>query len=227
MSTTLPHLRTIGRQINAKLLEIERVADGVTPGPSLFDRLQLPTLSPTGQRVSALRFGDRRVHALFAALCRFSHLPGFRHRDLRPLRLHGIVKRAPGTQRYTLTSKGARAAFSSTPRSPPSATPTRLTPGSSSYVPIPSRSRAPPTRRGPPRALESNSTGRLNLTPPEAPTPLELLSCPAAARLCCRSSLGCSWSLTRTTWWICCHSCQLRHPSPPGHLAAGPRRSGY
>ena len=133
---TLSHLRAIGRQINTKLLEVERIADGAMPRPSVFERLQLPTLSPTGQRISALRFGDPRVHALFGALCRFSHLPvGFRNRDLRPLvaallgrdlasysagamtydlrrlRMHGIVRRAPGTQRYTLTSTGAQAAF--------------------------------------------------------------------------------------------------------------------
>src|SRR5260370_16931983 len=46
----------------------------------------MPTVSPTGQRISALRFGDPRAQALFGALCRFSHLPiGFRNRDLRPL----------------------------------------------------------------------------------------------------------------------------------------------
>ena len=31
--------------------------------------------------------------------------------DLRRLRLHGIIQRAPGTLRYTLTANGARAAF--------------------------------------------------------------------------------------------------------------------
>jgi hypothetical protein len=133
---TLPNLRAIGQQINARLLDVEQVADGAAPTPSLFERLQLPTISPTGQRVSALRFGDPRVQALFGALCRFSHLPdGFRHRDLRPLvagllgrelasytagamtydlrrlRLHGIIQRAAGTQRYTLTTNGLRAAF--------------------------------------------------------------------------------------------------------------------
>lgn len=133
---TLPNLRTIGEQINNRLLEVEQVADGATPSPSLFDRLQQPTVSPTGQRVSALRFGDPRVHALFGALCRFSHLPdGLRHRDLRPLvaallgrelasysagsmtydlrrlRLHGIIVRIDGTQRYSLTAAGVRAAF--------------------------------------------------------------------------------------------------------------------
>jgi hypothetical protein len=133
---TLPHLRAIGQQINAKLLDVERVADGAIPAPSFFERLQLPTLSPTGQRVSALRFGDPRAQALFGALCQFSHLPdGFRNRDLRPqvaallgrdlasygagamtydlrrLRLHGIIRRAPHTLRYTLTANGMRAAF--------------------------------------------------------------------------------------------------------------------
>lgn len=133
---TLPNLRAIGQQINARLLEVEQVTDGSIPSPSLFERLQLPTVSPTGQRVSALRFGDPRVQALFGALCRFSHLPdGFRHRDLRPLvagllgrelaaysagamtydlrrlRLHGIIARIDRTQRYTLTATGVRAAF--------------------------------------------------------------------------------------------------------------------
>jgi hypothetical protein len=133
---TLPHLRAIGRQINAKLLEVERIADGAVPAPSFFERLQLPTLSPTGQRVSALRFGDPRAQALFGALCHFGHLPtGFRNGDLRPLvaallgrnfasysagamtydlrrlRLHGVIRRVPRTLRYTLTADGIRAAF--------------------------------------------------------------------------------------------------------------------
>jgi hypothetical protein len=42
-------------------MDVERVADGVIPAPSFFERLQLPTLSATGQRVSALRFGDLRA----------------------------------------------------------------------------------------------------------------------------------------------------------------------
>jgi hypothetical protein len=133
---TLPHLRAIGQQINTKLLDTERVADGVIPAPSFFERLQLPTLSPTGQRVSALRFGDPRAQALFGALCHFSHLPsGFRNGDLRPvvaglmsrdlatyragamtydlrrLRLHGVIRRVPRTLRYTLTLDGMRAAL--------------------------------------------------------------------------------------------------------------------
>jgi hypothetical protein len=119
-----------------KFLDIEHVADGVIPAPSFFEGLQMPTVSPTGQRISALRFGDPRAQGLFGALCRFSHLPtGFRNRDLRPLvaallgrelatytagamtydlrrlRLHGVIRRAPRTLRYTLTAHGMRAAF--------------------------------------------------------------------------------------------------------------------
>jgi hypothetical protein len=96
-----------------------------------LDRLQ-PTVED-GQRVSALRFGDPRVMALFQALCVFSHLPrGFRNRDLRPrvealagrpystaqmtydlrrLRLKGLIHRIPGTHRYTATTDGLRTAF--------------------------------------------------------------------------------------------------------------------
>ncbi|MBV9356825.1 MAG: hypothetical protein JO023_15030 [Chloroflexi bacterium] len=81
--TPCPPLRAVGRRINAKLLEAEQLADGITPDAWVFERLQQPTHSATGQRVSALRFGDQRVQALFGALCRFGHLPdGLRHRAL-------------------------------------------------------------------------------------------------------------------------------------------------
>ena len=84
-----------------------------------------------GQRASALRFDDRRAQALFSALVMFSpHLNGFCHRqlrehlaqllgldpasyspgrmtyDLRRLRLHGLIRRIPGTHRYHLTAQG-------------------------------------------------------------------------------------------------------------------------
>src|SRR5262249_32419469 len=103
---------------------------------TLFERLQYPTTAETGQRASALRFGDPRVHALLGALCHFCHVPsGFRHRVLRPLvagllsrelsaysqhamtydlrrlRLHGLIERIEGTHRYTVTTTGLRVAF--------------------------------------------------------------------------------------------------------------------
>jgi hypothetical protein len=133
---TLPQLRAIGHHVNTRLLEVEQLADADVLANSLFERLQYPTTTETGQRAAALRFGDPRVHALLSALCGFSHVPGgFRHRDLRPLvagllsrdleaysrcamtydlrrlRLHGLIERIDGTHRYTITPTGLRVAF--------------------------------------------------------------------------------------------------------------------
>ena len=82
-------------------------------------------------RASGLRFGDRRVQALFAVLVLMTlKIEGFRNRQLRPLlaqtlgleetgitqgkisydlrrlRLHGLIQRIEGTHRYRLTNKG-------------------------------------------------------------------------------------------------------------------------
>ena len=89
-----------------------------------------------GQRVSALRFGDKRVQSLFSVLVVFSlQLRGFDNRemrtllaqmlgpgssqppigrmtcDLRRLRLHGIIQRIPHSHRYQLTPDGLRIAL--------------------------------------------------------------------------------------------------------------------
>ena len=128
----LPYLRELGHQVNRKLLEVERVSPHCVLTQEALDRLQRPTIE-TGQRVSALRFGDPRVMALFQALCAFTHLPrGFRNHDLRPsvealpgrpytaaqmtydlrrLRLKGLIHRIPKTHRYTATSYGLKVAF--------------------------------------------------------------------------------------------------------------------
>jgi len=83
------------------------------------------------RRVSALRFGDLRVHALLQAISHFSVVPeGFQNRDLRPLvaallgrpleaysrgamtydlrrlRLHGLIQRMPRSHRYMVTLDG-------------------------------------------------------------------------------------------------------------------------
>jgi hypothetical protein len=87
-------------------------------------------------RAAGLRFGDRRVLALMHTLCLFAVLPtGFRHRDvrahvaqllgrdaatygsgpltydLRRLRLHRLIERAPHSHRYRTTELGARTAM--------------------------------------------------------------------------------------------------------------------
>jgi hypothetical protein len=128
----LPFLRDLGQQVNRKLLEVERLSHHCVLTQDALDRLQRPTVE-AGQRVSALRFGDARVMALFQAITGFTHLPrGFRNRDLRPLveallgrpysaaqmtydlrrlRLKGVIFRIPKTHRYTVTSYGLKVAF--------------------------------------------------------------------------------------------------------------------
>jgi hypothetical protein len=128
----LPHLRDLGDTVNRKLLEVERLSHHCVLTQDALDRLQQPTRE-TGQRVSALRFGDPRVMALLQALCAVTHLPrGFRNRELRPhvaallgraytaaqmtydlrrLRLKGLIHRLPGTHRYTATTDGLKVAF--------------------------------------------------------------------------------------------------------------------
>jgi hypothetical protein len=128
----LPFLRELGEQVNRKLLEVERVSHHCVLTQDALDRLQRPTIE-AAQRVSALRFGDPRVMALFQAITAFTHLPhGFRNRDLRPhveallgrpystaqmtydlrrLRLKGVISRIPKTHRYTVTSYGLKVAF--------------------------------------------------------------------------------------------------------------------
>ena len=128
----LSHLRDLGDQVNRKLLEVERVSHQCVLTQDALDRLQRPTVE-TGQRTSALRFGDPRVMALCHAITGFTHLPhGFRNRDLRPqveallghpystaqmtydlrrLRLKGLIHRLPKTHRYTATSYGLKVAF--------------------------------------------------------------------------------------------------------------------
>jgi hypothetical protein len=131
----LPYLRTIGAQINRKLLEVERVSHQCVLTQEALDRLQRPTDEAAG-RAPGMRFGDPRVMALLHALCGFAHLPhGFRNRDLRPqvaallgldpttytpgrmtydlrrLRLKGLIHRIPGTTRYTVTTYGLHVAL--------------------------------------------------------------------------------------------------------------------
>ena len=131
----LPYLRSLGAQINRKLLEVERVSHQCVLTQEALDRLQRPTDEPAG-RAPGLRFGDPRVMALLHALCGFAHLPhGFRNRDLRPqvaallgldlttytpgrmtydlrrLRLKGLIHRIPGTTRYTVTTYGLHVAL--------------------------------------------------------------------------------------------------------------------
>src|SRR5437016_11508022 len=67
----LPALRQVGFQANRRLLDVQKVSHDCSIGEDAFDRVVHPA-EINGQRASALRFGDPRVQALFAALVLFS-----------------------------------------------------------------------------------------------------------------------------------------------------------
>ncbi len=128
----LPALRKIGFTANRRLLEVEKISQDCQLGHATFERVNRPQVVD-GQRASALVFGNERTMALFQALCLFLLLPrGFRNAnlrqhvaqllgipedmytpgrmtyDLRRLRLHGIIVRVKGTNRYRVTPEGMR-----------------------------------------------------------------------------------------------------------------------
>jgi hypothetical protein len=128
----LPALRAIGFAANRRVLEVEGISQDCQLGEAVFDQVNRPQVID-GQRASALAFGDRRVMALFQALCLFILLTeGFRNAtlrqhvaelmgetpesytsgrmtyDLRRLRLHGLIERIPHTHRYDVTALGKR-----------------------------------------------------------------------------------------------------------------------
>jgi hypothetical protein len=127
----LPELIGKARQVNDRLLMIERAGQGCAIGSALFERIHQP-YAREGQRTGALRFGDQRAMALAGSICLVvhaaagltnkslrGHVAGLLGRDysssqmsydLRRLRLHGLIERTPGTSSYTLTPEGIRVA---------------------------------------------------------------------------------------------------------------------
>ena len=108
----LPELVAKARQVNNRLLIIERAGQGCAIGSALFERIHQPYVRE-GQRTGAFRFGDPRAMALAGALCTLLHaVTGFSNKslrghvagllgheytsnqisyDLRRLRLHGLI----------------------------------------------------------------------------------------------------------------------------------------
>jgi hypothetical protein len=126
----LPALRQIGFQANRRLLHVQQISHNCLLGEDAFQQVNQPK-TVSDQRVSALRFTDPRVHALFSALVAFRLLPqGFANHELRVLlapllrlapdqltpgqmtyhlrrlRLHGLIQRIPNTHRYQVTDFG-------------------------------------------------------------------------------------------------------------------------
>jgi hypothetical protein len=127
----LPYLQKVGREINRRLLEVERVSHNSGLSGDSIQRVVQPTVTADGEKAPALKFGQPRVMALFLALTLFQHLiDGFHNRDLRALvvdllgvtaaqytasqmtydlrrlRLKGLIYRPPKTHRYFLTPHG-------------------------------------------------------------------------------------------------------------------------
>jgi hypothetical protein len=128
----LPALREVGFRANRRLLDVQRISHDCFIGEDGFHSIQTPRVVAQ-QRASALRFEDERVQTLLHALVLFRLLPnGFYNRDLRErleplrgrnttpgsvtydlrrLRLHGLIRRIPGTRRYETTERGLRYAL--------------------------------------------------------------------------------------------------------------------
>jgi len=129
--SNLPCLQKIGREINRRLLEVERVSHNSGLSGDSIQRVVQPTVTEDGEKAPALKFGQPRVMALLLALTLFHPLlDGFPNRDLRELvadllgatseeytasqmtydlrrlRLKGPIFRPPKTHRYFLTSYG-------------------------------------------------------------------------------------------------------------------------
>jgi hypothetical protein len=131
----LAKLRVIGFAANRRLLRVQRSARDALAGEDAFRKIHEPLLTPTGQQIAGLRFGDSRVHQLLQALIVFAVLPGvLRARqlrshigklptsaglytpgrttyDLRRLRHHGLIARIPGRLAYRITDLGLRTAL--------------------------------------------------------------------------------------------------------------------
>jgi hypothetical protein len=132
----LPELQQIGREVNRRLLDVQRVSQACTLSHERVEQVVQPTVTEDGHRAPGLRFGQPRTMALLAALVLFLHLPyGLTHRTLRPLvaaylglapdaytsgqmtydlrrlRLKGLLVRLPHTQRYQVTTEGHRVAL--------------------------------------------------------------------------------------------------------------------
>lgn len=125
----LPQLVQLGRDINQRLLLMERESQHCTPAASVFEQLVMPTGEP-GRRAPGLRFGDPRTVALFGALSQFQSIfGGFYAKELRPRVEHhlarpyamnqmaydlsrlikkGLLERLPASNRYRLTELGRK-----------------------------------------------------------------------------------------------------------------------
>jgi hypothetical protein len=131
----LPYWQKIGRQINRRLLEVERVSHNSGLSGDSIQRVVQPAVTEDSKKAPGLKFGQPRVMALLLSLTMFHHLmDGFGNHDLsqqvadlwgvtlteytphqmtydlRRLRLKGLIYRPPKTNRYFVTASGWKVA---------------------------------------------------------------------------------------------------------------------
>ena len=131
----LSHLMKLGKNMNRRLLAVERAGSGCVMSPECLQRLIEPSLDHEGNKAPGLKFGQPRVMALLMALCLFLHVPeGFNNRrlreqvarllglsledysaskmgyDLKRMRLNGLIHKPKGSNQYGLTPYGMRMA---------------------------------------------------------------------------------------------------------------------
>jgi hypothetical protein len=132
----LPALREIGFSANRRLLRVQRLDHDPITGITALHTVTDPLTTATGTRISGLRLGQQRSHALLSALLIFRLQPnGFRNAefraltgqlrglppnqvsanqmtyDLRRLREHGLITRVAHSQRYEVTDTGLHTAM--------------------------------------------------------------------------------------------------------------------
>jgi hypothetical protein len=66
--TSLPDLRQLGFSANRRLLGVQTISHDPIRGAKAFTDLTTPVVTNSATRISGLRFGDNRVHALLRAL---------------------------------------------------------------------------------------------------------------------------------------------------------------
>ena len=103
--SNLPYLQKPGRQINRRLLEVQRFSHNSGLSGDSVQRVVQPTVTEDGEKAPALKFGQPRVMALFLALTLFQHLiDGFKglmfsHRAPTAISSPRTAGKSPGCSR--------------------------------------------------------------------------------------------------------------------------------
>ncbi|WP_214364527.1 hypothetical protein [Pseudonocardia sp. H11422] len=172
--THLPALREIGPSAHRRQLGVQRLSHNPIRAAEAFTAVHQPIRTRDGHRIAGLRLGDHRAQALLQVLLVFRLLPrgvpqprparrlaellglaptgpsaGQVGYDLRRLRTHGLIARAPAA-----TATGSPTPGRPTPNWSPTSTPASPSPGRPSS-PTPTPTHPHPAPCAPPPATTS------------------------------------------------------------------------